>query len=348
MAFLKTSFSLMLVVLLSSTSLSIAHPAFPSNWGGNIDSGNGGTGGGYSSLFPEFYQYSCPQANDIVMSVLHKAIAKQPRIAASLLRLHFHDCFAQGCDASVLLDDSSTIASEKNSIPNKNSLRGYEVIDEIKAQLEAACPQILLRGLYCTCCKGLHCTGKLHDIQSQKDSRTARLSASNNNIPPPNSTLQNLITLFRRQGFDKQDLVALSGSHTIGVARYVSFRQRPYNQNGNNQPDENLERNYLYNLRSVFPKSGIDNVISPLDFTSPTNFDNTYFKLILYGRGLLNSDEVLLTGNAGDTQTMTLVKSYAEDEGLFFNHFASMVKWGSISPLICNNGEVRKNCRLIN
>ena len=47
----------------------------------------------------------------------------------------------QGCDASVLLDDSATIVSEKNSGPNKNSLRGFEVIDEIKAKLEEACPQ---------------------------------------------------------------------------------------------------------------------------------------------------------------------------------------------------------------
>lgn len=46
----------------------------------------------------------------------------------------------QGCDASVLLDDSKADASEKNAIPNKNSLRGFEVIDEIKAALEEACP----------------------------------------------------------------------------------------------------------------------------------------------------------------------------------------------------------------
>lgn len=47
----------------------------------------------------------------------------------------------KGCDASVLLDDSATIVSEKNSLPNKNSIRGFEVIDEIKAKLEEACPQ---------------------------------------------------------------------------------------------------------------------------------------------------------------------------------------------------------------
>ena len=49
-------------------------------------------------------------------------------------------CFLQGCDASILLDDSATIQSEKNSGPNKNSIRGFEVIDEIKARLEQVCP----------------------------------------------------------------------------------------------------------------------------------------------------------------------------------------------------------------
>ncbi|PHT51239.1 Peroxidase 9 [Capsicum baccatum] len=94
----------------------------------------------YGGLFPELYQFSCPQANEIVMSVLEEAIAEDPRMAASFLRLHFHDCFVQGCDASILLDKNSAFKSEKEAGPNKNSLRGFEVIDEIKAKLEQVCP----------------------------------------------------------------------------------------------------------------------------------------------------------------------------------------------------------------
>ncbi|XP_031269113.1 peroxidase 9 [Pistacia vera] len=345
MAFIKVTISLMLLYFLSVT-LCLAHPGFNFPWGGN-----GHFGGANYGLFPQFYQFSCPQVDDIVMSVLKKAIAKEPRTAASLLRLHFHDCFVQGCDASVLLDDGATIVSEKNSIPNQNSLRGFEVIDEIKAKLEEACPQTV------SCADIVALAARASTVLSggpswelplgRRDSKTASLSGSNNNIPPPNSTIQNLITSFKRQGLDEVDLVALSGGHTIGVARCATFKQRLYNQNGNNQPDVTLERTYYYGLKSVCPITGGDNNITPLDLASPAKFDNTYFKLILYGRGLLTSDEVLLTGNLGNT--MALVKSYALNEHLFFEQFAkSMIKMGNISPLTGLNGEVRKNCRRLN
>ncbi|XP_024040026.1 peroxidase 9 [Citrus clementina] len=345
MAFFKLAITLLLLALISAR-ISLAHPGIGIGWGGN-----GQYGGSFYGLFPQFYQFSCPQVDNIVMSVLQKAIARQPRIAASLLRLHFHDCFVQGCDASVLLDDSAAIVSEKNSVPNRNSLRGFEVIDEIKAKLEEACPQtVSCADIVALAARGsvVLSGGPSWELPlGRRDSRTASLSGSNSNIPPPNSTVQNLIASFKRQGLNEVDLVSLSGGHTIGVARCVTFKQRLYNQNGNNQPDETLERTYYFGLKSVCPRTGGDNNISPLDFASPAKFDNTYFKLVLLGKGLLTSDEVLLTGDVGNI--VQLVKSYAEDDELFFKQFAqSMVKMGNISPLTGFNGEVRKNCRLVN
>ena len=41
----------------------------------------------------------------------------------------------------MLLDDSGSIVSEKRSNPNKNSARGFDVVDEIKNELEKACPK---------------------------------------------------------------------------------------------------------------------------------------------------------------------------------------------------------------
>lgn len=95
MPFIKAILLLIVIpFVLSVITLSQAHPVggFHFGWGGGH---HGGTGGMSFGLSPQFYQFSCPQANDIVMSVLEKAIAKDMRMAASLLRLHFHDCFVQ-------------------------------------------------------------------------------------------------------------------------------------------------------------------------------------------------------------------------------------------------------------
>lgn len=90
MAFSKVVSSVILVAFFLSSTSTLAFP------GPNPGSSHGGGfGGGYAGLCPEFYEFSCPQANDIVMSVLEKAIGREPRMAASLLRLHFHDCFVQ-------------------------------------------------------------------------------------------------------------------------------------------------------------------------------------------------------------------------------------------------------------
>jgi peroxidase len=79
---------------------------------------------------------------------------------------------------------------------------------------------------------------------------------------------------------------------------------------------------------------------------SPTKFDNYYFKSLLSGDGLLNSDEELFAKGQG--KTMELVKVYAENEEYFLIQFAvSMVKMGNISPLTGSKGEIRVNCRSV-
>jgi peroxidase len=45
------------------------------------------------SLRPDYYIWTCPQAEAIVFSGVQRAIAQEARMAGSLLRLHFHDCF---------------------------------------------------------------------------------------------------------------------------------------------------------------------------------------------------------------------------------------------------------------
>ena len=225
----------------------------------------------------------------------------------------------QGCDASLLLDNSSSIVSEKGSNPNSNSARGFEVIDEIKVALETACPGtvscadiLALAARDSTVLVG----GPYWDVPlGRRDSLGASIQGSNNDIPAPNNTLPTIVTKFRRQGLDVADVVALSGAHTIGLSRCTSFRQRLYNQSGNGMADAS----YAAHLRQGCPRSGGDDNLFPLDFVSPARFDNFYFKNLLVGKGLLSSDEVLLTKSA---ETAALVKAYADDVDLFFRHFA--------------------------
>ncbi|RRT47302.1 hypothetical protein BHE74_00043581 [Ensete ventricosum] len=266
-------------------------------------------------LYPQFYDHSCPKAQEIVKSIVAKAVAKEARMAASLLRLHFHDCFVKGCDASILLDSSGTIVSEKGSNPNRNSVRGFEVIDEIKSALEKACPH----------------TVSCADILA---------------LAARDSTVLTILTKFKLKGLDLVDLVALSGSHTIGLSRCTSFRQRLYNQTGKGFPDFTLDPAYAAHLRTRCPRSGGDQNLFPLDFVSPTKFDNSYFRNLMAKTGLLSSDEILFTNNPA---TMHLVELYAAHNELFFQHFVrSMVKMGNITPLTGNKGEIRTNCRKLN
>ena len=86
-----------------------------------------------------FYKTTCPPAEGIVKSVVQSAIRSNHKIAPGLLRMFFHDCFVNGCDASILLDGSST---EKIVIQNL-ALRGFEVIQAAKSKLETVCPGVV-------------------------------------------------------------------------------------------------------------------------------------------------------------------------------------------------------------
>ncbi|KAI4318285.1 hypothetical protein L6164_026073 [Bauhinia variegata] len=94
-------------------------------------------------LSSTFYDSSCPNALSTIRTVIRRAVSKERRMAASLIRLHFHDCFVQGCDASILLNDSATIQSGKTALPNLNSVRGFEVIDQAKTEVGKICPGVV-------------------------------------------------------------------------------------------------------------------------------------------------------------------------------------------------------------
>jgi len=49
----------------------------------------------YSELSSTFYGRKCPPALSIIRREIIAAVSRDRRLGASLLRLHFHDCFVQ-------------------------------------------------------------------------------------------------------------------------------------------------------------------------------------------------------------------------------------------------------------
>lgn len=89
-----------------------------------------------------FYDQTCPSLNQIVADKVGMYSALDTLTPAKVLRLFFHDCFAQGCDASILLNSTAANLAEKDQIKSV-FLDKYGVIDDIKAAAEAACPGIV-------------------------------------------------------------------------------------------------------------------------------------------------------------------------------------------------------------
>lgn len=101
-------------------------------------------------------------------------------------------------------------------------------------------------------------------------------------------------------------------------------------------------------LGSICPDSGSDEELTPLDLATPLRFDNDYYINLLEGKGLLGSDNVLVSEDE-EGEISKQVWSYASNQNLFFDSFVkSIVKMGNINVLTGYQGEIRKNCRLIN
>ncbi|KAI7754196.1 hypothetical protein M8C21_000480, partial [Ambrosia artemisiifolia] len=159
----------------------------------------------------------------------------------------------------------------------------------------------------------------------RRDSTTASRAAANANIPAPSMDLPALIKNFKDQGLDEEDLVVLSGAHTLGFAQCRTFRTRIYN-------DTNIDPAFASHLRTICPQVGGDSTLAPLDPT-PSSFDVKYFTNLVSKKGLLHSDQALFNGG----ETDELVSKYNGDHEEFWEDFAeSMIKMGDIKPLTGN------------
>lgn len=177
----------------------------------------------------------------------------------------------------------------------------------------------------------------------REDSLSASLDDANAIMPSPRANATSLIALFARFNLSIVDLVALSGSHSIGEGRCFSIVFRLYNQSGSGRPDPDMDPAYRAELDKLCPDGGDGNVTGGLDAT-PRVFDNQYFIDLVRLRGFLNSDQTLF---CGDERTKEVVQRFSGDQGAFFEAFVEgMIKMGELQS--GKRGEIRRNCRVVN
>jgi peroxidase len=187
-----------------------------------------------------FYSNTCPQAESIVKRVVSGAALSDPNLPAILLRLHFHDCFVEGCDGSILVNNGAI--SEKNAFGHEG-VRGFEIVEAVKAELEAACPGVVScsdivalaardaislvknkiekeKNLSIFIYLLLRCeqfmiqaNGPAYEVPTgRRDGRVSNMSLAKD-MPEVSDSIEILKAKFMQKGLNAKDLVLLSGMY---------------------------------------------------------------------------------------------------------------------------------------
>lgn len=154
-------------------------------------------------------------------------------------------------------------------------------------------------------------------------------------LPPPTSKVPTLLSFLAKINLDVNDLVALSGGHTVGIAHCGSFKNRMFPTQ-----DPTLNKFFAGQLYHTCPTNTTVNT-TVNDIRTPNTFDNKYYVDLLNREGLFTSDQDLLS----NATTRPIVTRFAVDQAAFFDQFVfSYVKMGQINVLTGSQGQVRANC----
>lgn len=327
-----------------------------------------------------FYAKTCPLAEKVVRNAVNKAVSLNPGMAAGLIRMHFHDCFVrvrtypisgsaltttriffshmlfifvfQGCDGSVLLDSvPGKPVAEKDNLANNPSLRGFEVIDQAKFTIETICPRTVSCAdilAFAARDSALKAGNIWYEVPAgRRDGLVSLSSEVLQELPPPFFNAEQLQDNFKRKGLSLDEMITLSGAHSIGVSHCSSFSNRLYSFNATHPQDPSLDSAYAAFLKARCPppaNNTVDTIVN-LDIQTPTRLDNKYYTNLQSHRGLLTSDQTLLDSPLTRKLVVNNVmygNSWAKKFG------AAMVRMGSIDVLAGKQGEIRKNCRFVN
>ncbi|KAL3695040.1 hypothetical protein R1sor_008691 [Riccia sorocarpa] len=302
-----------------------------------------------AQLSTSYYDSTCSQAAQIVQNEVTNILQSNPNLAAGFLRLHFHDCWVNGCDGSVTIKSTSDNTAEMDGNVNFQ-LRAIPEIDQIKAAVEAECPDTV------SCADIIALAAKEATVYAngpswtvalgRRDSRVSRANDADTQLPFPVLPFSGLVDNFANKGFSAREMIVLSGSHTIGHTHCNGIGPNLYNYTGQDSltdTNPNLDTTFADDLKNTCPKGNRFNIVD-MD-SSPNSFDSGYFDGVLANKGHMITDDELIRGPSGDS----IVQSLAQPGSSWYSEFsAGMAKMSQLGPLLSPDGEIRKTCQVIN
>ncbi|KAL3717726.1 hypothetical protein ACJRO7_009203 [Eucalyptus globulus] len=133
------------------------------------------------------------------------------------------------------------------------------VIDEAKARLEAACPKTVSCVdilAFATRESAYQLGGISYAVPAgHHDSLVFREDNMLQNLPPPSFNAKPLVDIFASKGLSTDEMVTLSGVHSIGVSRCSVFSERLYAvDNATDAHDPPLDAKYMAFLGTICPR----------------------------------------------------------------------------------------------
>lgn len=304
-----------------------------------------------AKLSVDYYKATCPDFGKIIRETVTQKQISNPTTAAGTLRLFFHDCMVDGCDASVLISSNFVNSAERDADLNL-SLPGdaFDVVVRAKTALELACPGVV------SCSDILAQTtrdliimvgGPFYKVRlGRKDGLVSKASNVEPSLPRVNHTMDAIIKNFAAKGFSVQEMVALSGSHTIGFSHCKEFADRIFHYGNTAKTDPAIHPKFADALKRTCANYTTDTAMSAFnDVMTPGKFDNMYYQNLQRGLGLLSSDHAMVK----DPRTRPYVELYASNQNEFFKAFSrAMEKLSVLQVKTGRKGEVRHRCDAFN
>jgi peroxidase len=228
---------------------------------------------------------------------------------------------------------------EREGLPNKDSLRGFEVIDEAKAAIEAACPGVVscadVVAFAARDASSVLSNGRVN-IRAAGGRLDGRESFANetDQLPGPFLNITELRKSFGDKGLTLDEMVTLSGAHTIGRGRCAFFSAR----------FDDMDPAFAAKLRAQC--NGDNNNFVNQDDVTPNALDKQYYQNVIDRKVLFNSDAAL-----NSTATITEVTQNAKGahtwERKFEQAMETMGKIG-VTTTPGQGFEIRKVCSRVN